>query len=69
MPKECRTEGIKHIETLFANGGHITAEAGKGFCSAKGAESACDFLFDFHHASVTFSQIVVKGNTEIMDEG
>ena len=54
---------------LLAGGRDIAAEVAEGLSAVIGAESAGDFLFDLNHSDVSFCQIIVKGNAEVVHEG
>jgi hypothetical protein len=52
------SEGVKNVPAVFASGGENGAEGREDGCPCCCAEAACDFLFAFDHADITFSLIV-----------
>ena len=56
-------------QALFAQRGHIAANAGKGLGASLATEAARDFLLHFDHAQIALRQIVIKIHAQILQEG
>ena len=59
----------QHRQTLFAQGGHIAANASKGLSESLAAEAAGDFLLHLDHAKISLGQMIVKIYPQILQEG
>src|SRR5258708_31294949 len=59
----------QHRQTLFAQGGQITANGGKGLGASLATEAARDLLLHFDHAKISLRQIVIKSHPQILQEG
>ena len=53
---------------LFAQRGHIAANARKGLRSRTAAEAPGDLLLHFDHAQIALRQIVIKIHAEVFQE-
>ena len=58
----------QHRHPLFAQRGHIAANARKGLSTSHTAEAAGDFLLDLDHAKISLGQILVKIHPQILEE-
>src|SRR6266568_1291225 len=54
---------------LLAHGGNVAADAAKDFSAAPTAKATGHFLADLGHAQVTFGQVIVERDPEVVHEG
>ena len=59
----------QHRQTLFAQRGHIAANASKGVSESLAAEAPGDFLLHLDHAQISLGEIIVKIYPQILQEG
>lgn len=58
----------KDVQTLFAQGRQVAANAAERDRALGTAERAGDFLLDFDHATILFGQVIAKRNLQVMKE-
>src|SRR6266849_7667339 len=56
-------------QTLFAQGGHIAANASKGLSESLATEAAGNFLLHLDHAKISLGEVIVKIHAQILQEG
>src|SRR5882724_5173636 len=54
--------------TLLLHGRDVTADTAESLRSGRGAETTTDLLFDLHHPQIPLGQIVVKGDSKVMQK-
>src|SRR6266536_5455833 len=69
MTTESGLQSRQQRQALFAQRGHIAANAAKGLGSSHAAEAPRDLLLHFDHAQISLRQIVIKIHTQILQEG
>ena len=69
MTVERIDQGIQNPKAVLTHGGDVTADLAKDLSPFIGTERARHFLFEFDHAQVPFSLIIIKRHLKIVHKG
>src|SRR5215211_7879652 len=69
MPCKNTLEYRENIMTLLPHRREVTADATKCRCPVRCPKAARNFLLHFHHAQISFCQVVVKGYPKVVHKG
>jgi len=64
LTKQGSLQSRKHRHVLFAQGGHVAANAGKGLRSDTGSEPAGHLLLERDQTQITLSVIVAQRHAQ-----
>ena len=68
MPLEGSLNSVDDRKGVLSDSGDVTPDAAEGFGPLFAAKGARDLLLNLHHADISFCQIVVEWETEVVHE-